>query len=286
LLESLREFEVENNIQICVVDMGSTEEGLVSYLSAQERSGFIEFCYFDPKLKKRDWINDEYIARNKLIEMSRYETLMFLQDDSQFIANKEVLSKAIDDLWEMEDCYCMEIYGVRMQTMRDTLDLTPITHNGTKYWRRKDRHFLTTGIYKKEVYNKIGEYPTEWEKIKENWGKSENWYDEQFKKTFPNGQVYRTHVPLMLSVWNDPRGGYAFIRENKRFGYYLDPVDENGLYYEKNVTTLDLDSPGPLGFMHIANPLGWEIATDGQGEQKKYSQWAIISGEGPEENLS
>lgn len=274
LLQSLRGIDA----QICVVDMGSTEPGLIEFLSDQD----IDFHHFE---KERDWINDEYIARNKLIEMSQHDTLMFLQDDGQFIANEEVLSQVIDDLWEMSDAYCMEIYGVRMQTMRDTLDVSPRFLDGRKYWRRKDRHLLTTGIYKKEVYDKIGEYPTNWEQIKENWGKSENWYDAQFKKNFPDGQIYRTHVPLMLSIWNDPRGGYAFIRENKRFGHYLDPVEPHYLYYAQNMTSLHAASTVPLGFMNVAQPLGWEIARDEQGEQKKHSQWAIMGGEGPEEEL-
>ena len=100
--------------------------------------------------------------------------------------------------------------------------------------------------------------------------------------------MYRTHSPLMLSIWNDPRGGYAFIREDKRFGHYLDPI--NSLYYEKNLTKelmkdLNKKSMGPVSFMEIAKPIGWDIATTSDGEQKKYSQWTIIESEGPFEVL-
>jgi hypothetical protein len=263
--------------------MGSTEPGLIEYLESLD----IDFYQFN---KERDWINDEYIARNKLIGMTEHKTIMFLQDDSQFIATKQSLSQAIDDFWGMENCYCMEIYGVRKVTLRNTVDLTPNTFNGRKYWRRKDRHFLTTGIYKKEIYYNFGDYPIEWPQTKEFWGRSEDWYDRKVKEGMPEGQTYRTHVPVALSIWNDPRGGYAFIRENKRWGHYLDPADESGLYYEINNNlfanlVLTEESPGPVSFMEIANPLGWKIATDEHGDQKKYSQWVIMGGEGPSEEL-
>jgi hypothetical protein len=264
--------------------MGSTEPGLTEYLESLD---FVDFYQFN---KERDWINDEYIARNKLIAMSEHETLMFLQDDSQLIAKKNVLSQAIDDFWDMENCYCLEIYGVRKVTLRNTVDFSPNMINGRKYWRRKDRHFLTTGIYKKEIYYNFGNYPVEWPQEKEFWGRSEDWYDKKVKEGMPEGQTFRPHVPLALSIWNDPRGGYAFIRENKRWGHYLDPSDESGLYYAKNTgvilnSLLERDIAGPVSFMEIAEPLGWEIATDETGEQRKYSQWVIMGGEGPSEQL-
>lgn len=271
-LESLKD-----SCEFVVADMGSTEPGLRDYLDSLE---WIKKYYHD---EERDFINDEYKARNKLLEMSSHDTLLFLQDDSQFIATKEVLKDVIDDMYQMEDCYVVEIFGVRKQTLRDTVDMTPTVVNGHKYWRRKDRHYITTGIYKREVYETIGMYPTEWPKIKEYWGKSEDWYDKKFKQNFPQGNVYRTHVPLALSIWNAPGGGYAFIRENKRFGEYKSPVGGE-LYYEKSVTTLDVDSIAPCSFSDVAKPIGWSLAVDENGEIKKHSQWAIFES-GPYEEL-
>jgi len=281
LLTSLEDIQGDD-VQVCVVDMGSTEPGLRDYLESRNVSSF----FYDSK--DRDWINDEYIARNKLIEMSKNETIMFLQDDSQLIATKSVLSQAIDDFWDMEDCYCLEIYGVRKVTLRNTLDMTPRLVgkdlvDQRKYWRRSDRHFLTTGIYRKEIYD-IGEYPTDWPHDKSYWGRSEDWYDGKVKEKFPNGQTYRTHVPLALSVWDDKRGGYAFIRESKRFGEYNSCFHESGLYYEKNVDSLIHESVGPVSFMEIAKPLGWSVTQDESGEQKKYPQEKIMQ-EGPYEDL-
>ncbi len=278
LLISLEEFKEIS--QIIVADMGSTESGLREYLESLD---WVEKYYHnDP----RDTINDEYIGRNKLIEMSNRKYLAFLQDDAQFIGNKLSIEELLYDFEEMNDCYVIDVYGVRKSTLRSTLDICNTIHSsfGRKYWRRLDRHYPTTGFYKRDVIDRIGKYPTNWPNDQSYWGKSENWYDDKFKKSFPNGQIYKTTVPLMLSIWNDKRGGYSFIRGDKRYGYYLDPVDESGLYYKKNIQTLGGDSMRPLGFVDVAEPIGWNYARDEFGDQKKYPQTLCIQ-EGPVDDI-
>lgn len=288
LIESLADFYVDPNVEILVCDMWSTEEGMKEYLAKMESDNILKVVGMSEDTE-RDWINDEYIGRNKLIESSNGDFLMFLQDDGQFIGDAETLWETIDDFDKMPDAYCLEIYGVRKQTMRNSVFVQPEIVNGRKYWKRKDRHFTTTGIYKKSVYEILGPYPTDWPTEKQYWGRSETWAAEKFKQELPNGQVYRVHVPLMLSIWNDPRGGYAFIRGNKRFGHYLDPFGL--LYYKRNVSKelvkeLNETTFGPVSFMEIAKPIEWEIATTPDGEQKKYNQWNIMENEGPSEDLA
>lgn len=287
LIESLSEFFENDEVEILVCDMWSTELGLKDYLKKMVLEDKIHVVGMSDDLD-RDWINDEYIGRNMLIDHAKGDYLMFLQDDGQFISNADVLWEMIDDFEGMPDAYCLEIYGVRKQTMRSTVHVTPTMVNERKYWKRKDRHFPTTGIYKRSVYNQLGRYPTDWPTKKEFWGRSETWYAEKFKHDMPDGHVYRVHTPVMLSIWNDPRGGYAFIRENKRFGHYLDPVGP--LYYERNLTKplvdeLNKSSIGPVSIMDIVKPIGWEMAVTSDGEQLKYNQWNIMEKEGPFEEL-
>jgi len=271
-IEDLREYA-----QVVVVDTGSTEPGLVDFVRSQN----VDFSQLDGE---RDWINDEYKAKNKLIEMSKHDVVMFLQDDTQIIATKRAFEQVSDDMEQMDDCYVLDIFGVRKQTMRNTVDLSPKIINGRSYWRRKDRHYITTGIYKREVFESIGEYPTSWEQDKANWGKSEDWYNKKFQENFPEGNIYRTHVPLALAVWNTSGGGYAFIRENKRFGEYLDPEDGSGLYYSKNVQCMEHESYSAVSYTEVAEPLGWSLAKDETGEIKKQNQWEIFEN-GPFELL-
>ena len=90
------------------------------------------------------------------------------------------------------------------------------------------------------------------------------------------------HIPMFLPVWNDIRGGYAFIRGDRRYGQYAEPPHKSGLYYqhigEKEYTELQ-SSNFPLSFVDIAKPLGWSYAKTESGDQKKYSQKEIMDQE-------
>lgn len=279
LIESLSDFFEDNRVEILVCDMWSTELGMQDYLKKMVLEERISLVGMSHDLD-RDWINDEYIGRNMLIEHAKGDYLMFLQDDSQNISSAEVLWTLIDDFEQMPNAYCLEIYGVRKQTMRNSVHMMPFITNGRKYWKRKDRHFPTTGIYKRSVYDQLGKYPVDWPTKKEFWGRSETWYAEKFKQEIPDGHVYRIHSPIMASIWTEPGGGYAFIRENYRYGFYNSPINDS-LYYEQNVdlkvmNEFNNNSIGPVSFMEIAKPIGWNIATTPDGEQRKYNQWEVM----------
>ena len=84
-------------------------------------------------------------------------------------------------------------------------------------------------------------------------------------------------------MWNDPRGGYAFIREDVRYGHYLPPADASGLYYEMlsddEIDTF-LSQGDVLGFVDVARPMGWTYAKQEDGDQLKYGQ-NLVKVEGP-----
>lgn len=268
-----------DGVQFIVADMGSTEPGLREYLKSLD---WVETYFHD---EPRDWINDEYHAKNAIITRIKHEKVVFLQDDSQMIVPKEALYQCVNDLDNMPDCACMDIFGVRRVSMNETLHKQPVEVNGRPYWKRNDQHFLTTGIYKTKIFKEVGPYPVDWPTEKTYWGRSEIWYSLQVMQK--GLHTYRAHVPLFLSVWTDPRGGYAFIRGNARYGHYHDPFDESGLYYKKlTMTQIENFQQGsmPMSYMNVAMPLGWTIATTEDGEQKKWDQAEVME-EGPVEQL-
>jgi hypothetical protein len=139
------------------------------------------------------------------------------------------------------------------------------------------------GLFKKNIFDTFGDYPINWPQTQEYWGRSEDVYDAMIKNQFPNVQLNVTaHVPLFLPVWNDARGGYAFIRGDRRYGEYSGPTDSCGLYYERfNLEKYEEMNKTnfPVSFPEIARPIGWDYARDEKGDQKKYSQREIMQKE-------
>ena len=282
LVTSLEQLSKDHRFEINVVDNSSNEEGMSDFL---KNSPIIDSYYINPR---RNWINDEYFARNKLIEMSRGEFVWFIQDDSQFVGTVDQVLKYCEDLDHFSCTTAfMIVDAVRKITLKNRVYgkkciTSPDTAN--KYWVDSNNHLGTTGIYKRELFQQLGTYPTDWPVKQEYWGRSEDYYDALLKKKNMYEIIaIRAHVPLVTSIWSDPRGGYAFIRGNKRYGHYLNPSDSAGLYY-KMLSNMQIRQlmvkDEPASFIDMSHPLGWTYATDQFGDQLKYDQKYIMT-EGP-----
>lgn len=295
LLKSLECLKSESGIEIIVVDNGSTESGLVEYLNSEKSRGFIDKLILN---KERDWKNDEYKAKNIIIKESLYDIIFFLQDDSSFIGTKELLSKYIDDLKE-SDAVCLDVCGVRMCTIFRKIDYSKleISRNKCKYWGTKDNHFQTMGLFKKYVFRECGNYPigkdfSSWKIKDKDTIQQEVYYDALVKKKLLstkriNKVTLFAHIPLFITIWNDPRGGYSFIRDDKRYGHYIDAESENGLYYNHlNNEEIDrlMSYRFPSGFTTVAKPIGWDYAKSENNDQLKYDREKIMK-EGPIDNI-
>jgi len=284
LFESIK--ELSQNNQIIAVDNCSVEPELREFLQNKNDDGLIHDLFLRDQ-DKRNWVNDEYIAKNIIIENAKYDVILFLQDDLQFISQPEVLEKTVEDFYSISEMVSLEINAVRKSTIANKFHPNAVCEGNYRYYKSLDNHFPTMGLFKKQTFKKFGNYPTSWPQTQEFWGRSEDWYDSHLKSKIPN--VHLNHcswVPLFAPVWNDPRGGYAFIRGNKRYGYYLDAPSDSGMYYSKltlNEYEEKQKSHIPLGFIDVCNPLGWSYQTI-NGDQSKYPQNKVLI-EGPISNL-
>ncbi len=266
-----------------VVDNCSVEPGLQEFIIEKESAGEIHKAIIR-KPEDRNWINDEYIAKNLIIENSPTDSILFLQDDLCFVGNENSLINIVNDFKELPGL-CLEMNGVRKYTVNSRFASKRLVtgKSGFKYWANDDNHFQTMGLFKKQAFNAFGPYPVNWPNEKQYWGRSEDWYDQTIKSNWKNMQInIACHVPMFLPVWNDIRGGYAFIREDRRYGQYSEPPHKSGLYYQHidEKDYLDLQSgDSPLSFIDIAKPLSWNYAKNEIGDQKKYSQKAIMEEE-------
>lgn len=272
-----------DDYDIIVIDNCSTEEGLQDYVSFLESARVVNKSVVRAPVE-RNWINDEYIAKNIAIEYAKTDTILFLQDDLQFIGNHEILKQTIRDFRAMPFT-CLEMNGVRRVSLMSKFRSGRCFQVGShhKYWISDDNHFHTMGLFKTAVFDRLGEYPVNWPLTKEYWGRSEDHYDGLVKANFPNVQLNAScHVPLFLPVWNDSRGGYAFIRGDRRYGEYESAVDKNGLYYAQlsNEQFISHMNQGfARSFPDVAVPLGWDFAKTESGDQMKYSQNKIVETE-------
>lgn len=280
LIKSLEVLD-KSRFKVSVVDNGSWESGLVDYLKIQRDNGSINDLTLRP-IQDRNWINDEYIAKNIIIDESKDDLIVFLQDDLQFIGDQEYLTRLCED-FEKSDFLCMEFNGIRRETNANKFRTkrTAVSENGLRYWASDKPHYQTMGIFRRKTFLEFGPYPTNWPKERSYWGRSEDYYDALVKKKHQNINM-SCHFPAFLGVWNDHRGGYAFFRNDLRYGDYLDPQDNSGLYYQQysydHIKSLQ-DTSIPLSFIDVAKPIGWKITTTADGDQAKYSQNNIVDTE-------
>ncbi len=281
LIDSLEEFD-RKDYQLIVVDNCSHEKQIRPYLTSIYEQGKIHQLFLrDPA--ERNWTNDEYIAKNLIIKEARSDVILFLQDDLQFITNELSLNKTIDGFRKIS-VPCCEINAVRRSTVTNSFaPERQINVNEARFWIPKNNHFHTMGLFKKNVFDIIGEYPVSWPQTQEFWGRSEDWYDRSLKQKYPDAQLnISSWVPHFAPIWNDPRGGYAFIRGNKRYGHYLPP--SNNLYYEK-ISTEKFnqlqEGKLPACFSDVCNSIGWNYAVDAMGDQIKFPQSQVMI-DGPE----
>jgi hypothetical protein len=274
LINSMSDFIAGCNPQLLLVDNCSDESGSAEFFDDLREKGWDVTVRQD-----RNWINDEYIAKNIIISKAKHDVILFLQDDAELVVPWQHLSKLIDAFREMPH-FSMEIEGVRRVTVQRRTGASLRDEPGVH--EKIDPHFPTHGLFKTAVLRENGEYPTSWPLDRAYWGRSEDWYDKHLKERHLHTHLSCiSRVPCFVSVWNDPRGGYAFIRGDKRFGHYRSPV---GKSYYTPITPGQverLDSSGrPSVFLDIARPCGWRIALDPTGEIYKYPQSQILI-EGP-----
>ena len=124
-----------------VIDNCSIEPGLQHFIKEKEATGEIQNAIVR-KPEDRNWINDEYIAKNMVIERSNTDTILFLQDDLNFIGNENSLVKIVEDFAELPGL-CLEMNGVRQCTTdsRFYSKRTVEGKSGFKYWANDDNHF-------------------------------------------------------------------------------------------------------------------------------------------------
>jgi glycosyltransferase involved in cell wall biosynthesis len=289
LLNSLEEECKVHKHELILVDNFSTEKKVFETIESHKNiiTHFVDRG--KNKNEKQDYINNEYEAKNIIIERAKGQVILFLQDDLQYIAPcGSILEYA--SFFNFSHAECMTVNAVRKSTIQSQFtnnlydDMTNIFT-----FRQNPQHFHTMGFFRSRTFKKLGKYVVDWPCEQQFWGHSEDVYDAKVKTMFDNMKVkhkcisLQTYVPLFVPVWNDPRGGYAFLRDNKRYGIYIGPIEGEKLLYhqfsKEEFNQLRLLNQ-PLSFVDVAKPIGWSYPVDVNGDQIKYPQSKVMI-EGP-----
>lgn len=281
LLSSLVAECKEFNHQLIVIDNFSTEKRVFQTIE-NHKDIITNFVDRGKTNERQSFVNDEYHAKNIAIALAKNSKLLFLQDDLQYIAPVGTLNRYVKAFSD-DDTLCLTCNAVRRSTLQNTVT-GHYRINDINFYRHKDNHFHTMGFYHVNTFERFGKYPTCWPNKQEYWGRSEDWYDSRIKNSF-DGHHRKiscgTFVPLFVPVWNDSRGGYAFLRDNKRYGEYKGPVNATLLYhqYTQDEFAALENFNKVLSFVDVAVPLNWKYAVE-NGDQVKYPQSKIMV-EGP-----
>lgn len=267
--------------QLIVIDNFSVEKRVFDTI-AKHSDIITKFVDRGKSNERQSYVNDEYHAKNIAIELAKNSKILFLQDDLQYIAPCGTLHK-YTKIFDEDDALCMTCNAVRRSTLHNVVT-NPYKINDVNLYRYCDNHFHTMGFYDLNTFETYGKYPVCWPNKQEFWGRSEDWYDSHIKNSY-NGHHKKiscgTFVPLFAPVWNDSRGGYAFLRDNKRYGEYKGAINSTLLYhqYSQNEFTALENLNRPLSFVDVAIPINWKYVVE-NGDQVKYPQSKIIV-EGP-----
>ena len=91
LIESMTDFISNCGPQLILVDNCSVESGAEDYFSELSEKGW------DVTIRQdRNWINDEYIAKNIIISKAKHDVILFLQDDAELVVPWQHLARLVE----------------------------------------------------------------------------------------------------------------------------------------------------------------------------------------------
>lgn len=259
------------NREFILVDNASIETGTQEYLEEKKNQGFKVF-----KTKERDPHNEYARALNTIIENTTGEYVVPLAGDTQCVAKRwlEDFVKFFEKVEEIAGCICLNAQRtptvvsheyVRLQFDQNFLiDLNRPPMPGAADVLFKTSRVLDL-MYPWEIDNSNHEYSDD----------SETKMLKKVQDRLLEQDLKLVHfvpiVPVYMTIYTDPRGTNARVRENKRYGRYSPPMESHKYYeYYDYLSRKGLDHKfQTLTMEEVAVPIGWKRFVDKNGIWKK-----------------
>lgn len=250
-IDSIVEFVGLDDINLLVVDNGSTERGMSSYLHSLPTEVDVE------EFHKRS-PHELHAAMNFAIEYSRQKKsqfINFIQEDYQYLYRQPNLLQRISDAFrKRRDVVQLQTNLIWKRKRKKLGKLIPVQVGDTKWYLMADKPPCDNGFTRVGLYSKIGLYPT-FTSIhgkEKGYRSGEAWFAKKCRKKY-----------RMLMA--DPNMGMmmdcAYIRGNKRHGRYIKAPNK---YYlksfdsEKQKKVKGMAQKGQICFIEdMIEPDGW-----------------------------
>jgi glycosyltransferase involved in cell wall biosynthesis len=290
LLASARECIQYPNVQWIVADGCSVEPGLRDYLQAQTWLDDVAFV-------ESGALAD---AMNAIVARTQGEYLLIIPDDVQFIVSGNWMADAVE-LMRDKRVGVVGIDAQRRQTIQRQFDEAYLRVRGHRValpFSRTYRRFrsranglefigygrtvpgISTGglsLSRTSIWRRLGPWRTTMEGQLTN-DASLGTEDDMLRRYKASGmrlERFLMCIQPMVHVITDPRGTSSKVRVgNRRYGKYFPPP--HGRFYYR-IWELD-EAKARFGhlrpaaaFEDVAEPIGWELPIDDQGNLKKVS---------------
>ncbi|MCC5847956.1 MAG: glycosyltransferase [Verrucomicrobia bacterium] len=277
------------NMEWVVSDNDSVEPGLTEYLQAHEG--------LDRVLRKKQ---SHAAAMNELVEIASGEYIFIWPEDVQFVVKGDWLRDVVEVLEANPDIGSVGLDGQRKVTNQRLFSPSPRARaewalRDLKCFRRvrnsrrvtSSRGFAlrTLGgampgvcgsgiptLTRTSLWKELGGWRTRegsGDLVDSSLG-AEDLMVETFYRSGRPLQMAHLEIPVAADIVTDPLGCKAKVRGSYRFGDYMPPPEEPFYYrIREQQEVAALSGERPLSFSDVADPLGFILPTDGNGDRLK-----------------
>ncbi len=267
-VRSILEFVTIDDINLLVIDNGSTEPGVSEYLSHLPKA-------IDVKIFKGRSPNELHRAMNYAIQYSKNignKYVNFIQDDYQYLYRcPDLIHKVIEAFESDQKVMQLQTNMVWRRKIDKIGRISKVIINDEKWFYLKDKYPCDNGFTRVALFKKIGLYPenTSIHGKENGYLAGESWISRKCSKRNWFGRRIPKYKVMLLAESNmGMLMDCAYVRGMKRIGkyipapnkYYLKPIGEDKISLIKQLSDKD-----QLCFIEdVIEPDGWTPETSGK----------------------